>query len=107
MLIKYLRHRNSETTLPAGEFKILWADGQPEEGTLHLDFNLEKSGGEIAIVQLLQGKPVVLDSVIYTQQYTNYSYGRYGDGTNRWFVLSGMTPGNIKFIYLSARAAKG
>ena len=85
--------RDSETNLPPGEFKILWADCEPQEGTLHLDFNLEKSGGEIAVVQLVQGKPVVLDSIKYTQQYTNYSYGRYGDGTSRWFVLSGMTPG--------------
>jgi hypothetical protein len=85
--------RESETELPPGGYKILWADGQPEEGTLHLDFKLEKSGGEIALVQLLQGNPVILDWVKYTSQYTNYSYGRYGDGTSRWFVLSGMTPG--------------
>jgi hypothetical protein len=93
--------RAKETTMLPGEFKILWADRQPEEGTLHLDFNLEKSGGEIAIVQLLHGKPVILDSVIYNQQYTNYSYGRYGDGTGRWFVLEGMTPGGSNlYTYL-------
>lgn len=85
--------RGSETLLPPGEYKILWADCQPDEGTLHLDFNLDKDGGEIAIVELVQGKPVKLDSVMYTHQYTNYSYGRYADGTSRWFVLSGMTPG--------------
>jgi hypothetical protein len=93
--------RNSETLLPPGEYKILWADGSPEEGTLHLDFNLDKSGGEIAVVELLQGKPVILDSVVYTQQYTDYSYGRYGDGTSRWFVLSAMTPGESNlYTYL-------
>jgi hypothetical protein len=94
--------RGSETILPPGEFKILWADCQPEDGTLHLDFNLEKSGGEIAITELVQGKPEILDSVKYTQQYTNYSYGRYGDGTSRWFVLSGMTPGESNlYTYLA------
>jgi hypothetical protein len=87
--------------LPPGEFKILWADSQPEEGTLHLNFNLDKSGGEIAVTELVLGKPVILDSVIYTQQYTNYSYGRYSDGTSRWFVLSGMTPGESNlYTYL-------
>jgi hypothetical protein len=85
--------RGSETQLPPGEYKILWADCEPEEGTLHLDFNLDKDGGEIAIIELAQGRPIVLDSVEYHQQYTNYSYGRYADGTSRWFVLSGMTPG--------------
>jgi hypothetical protein len=98
---KIPKARGSETILPPGEFIILWADRQPEEGTLHLDFNLEKSGGEIAVVELVQGKPIVLDSVKYSQQYTNYSYGRYGDGTSRWFVLSGMTPGESNlYTYL-------
>lgn len=93
--------RDSETELLPGEYKILWADCQPEEGTLHLDFNLEKSGGEIAIVQIVQGKVVILDSIKYTQQYTNYSYGRYSDGSSRWFVLSGMTPGHSNlYTYL-------
>ena len=93
--------RNSETVLPPGQFKILWADSQPEEGTLHLNFNLEKTGGEIAVVEMVQGKPVILDSVKYTQQYTNYSFGRYGDGTSRWFVLSDMTPGGSNlYTYL-------
>jgi hypothetical protein len=85
--------RNSETIIPPRGYKLLWADGQPEQGTLHLDFKLEKDGGEIEVIQLFQGKAVVLDSVIYPKQYTNYSYGRYGDATNRWFILSGMTPG--------------
>jgi hypothetical protein len=85
--------RGSETKLPPGGFKILWADDTPEEGTLHLGFNLEKSGGEIAIAESVQGKTIIIDSVKYSQQYTNYSYGRYNDGTSRWFVLSGMTPG--------------
>jgi hypothetical protein len=94
--------RDSETILPPGEFKILWADSQPEDGTLHLNFNLDKSGGEIAISELVKGKPEILDSVKYTQQYTNYSYGRYGDGTSRWFVLSGMTPGESNlYTYLA------
>jgi hypothetical protein len=85
--------RESETLIPPGDYKILWADKQPEQGALHLNFSLDKSGGEIAVVQLLQGKPIIIDSVIYPRQYTNYSYGRYGDGTNRWFILSGVTPG--------------
>jgi hypothetical protein len=85
--------RDTETLIPPGEYILLWADEQPEQGTLHLDFNLGKSGGDIAVVQLIHEQPVVLDSVVYQNQYTNYSFGRYGDGTNRWFVLSGMTPG--------------
>jgi hypothetical protein len=96
--------RNSETDLAPGEYKILWADGQPDQGTLHLDFNLEKSGGEIAIIQLVEGNPVILDSVLYNQQYTNYSLGRYGDGTSRWFILSAMTPGESNlYTYLPER----
>ena len=81
--------------------KFYGQTGIRKQGTLHLNFNLEKTGGEIAVVELVQDKAVILDSVIYNQQYTNYSYGRYGDGTSRWFVLSEMTPGESNlYTYL-------
>jgi hypothetical protein len=45
-----------ETMIPPGEFKLLWADGQPEQGKLHLNFTLEKSGGEIALIHNLMAQ---------------------------------------------------
>jgi len=85
---------SDETLLHPGSFKLLWADGQPEQGLSHLNFKLDKDGGEIAVIQQLNGKFVILDSVIYLAQDENFTYGRYGDGMNNWLLFdAGGTPG--------------
>jgi hypothetical protein len=60
---------------------------------LHLDFKLDKDGGEVGIAQMTASGTYYIDSLIYPGQKTDHSYGRYADGTSRWFLLSGMTPG--------------
>jgi CotH kinase protein/Chitobiase/beta-hexosaminidase C-terminal domain/Secretion system C-terminal sorting domain/Lamin Tail Domain len=83
----------AQTAMPPHSYKVLWADGQSEQGVLHLDFKLDKDGGEIGLAQMTAGGTYYIDSLIYPGQKTDYSYGRYADGTSRWFLLSGMTPG--------------
>jgi hypothetical protein len=83
----------AQTAVPPHTYKVLWADGQSEQGVLHLDFKLDKSGGAIGIAQATAGGTYYIDTVVYPEQKTDYSYGRYADGTSRWFLLSGMTPG--------------
>ncbi|MBP1670281.1 MAG: hypothetical protein H6Q21_2647, partial [Bacteroidetes bacterium] len=83
----------AQTAVPPHSFKVLWADGQSEQGVLHLDFKLDKDGGEIGLAQMTTTGMVYIDSLLYPGQKTDYSYGRYADGTNRWFQLAGMTPG--------------
>jgi hypothetical protein len=83
----------AQTAVPPHSYKVLWADGQSEQGVLHLDFKLDKDGGEIGIAQMTAGGTYYIDTLVYPGQKTDYSYGRYADGTNRWFLLSGMTPG--------------
>lgn len=83
----------TETTIPSKGYKVFWADGHPEQGALHVDFKLSSLGGYIGISQIYQGQTVILDQISYTQQTTNSSYGRYKDGTERWFTFSVITPG--------------
>ncbi len=81
------------TKVPPQSFKLLWADGESEEGLLHLDFKLEKDGGQVGVAHTSATGIYYIDSLEYPAQKTDYSYGRYADGTKRWFMLSGMTPG--------------
>jgi len=63
------------TTIAAYGFLILWADGQPEQGPLHANFKLSRSGEEIALVD--KNGTTKIDAVRFNEQTTNVSYGRY------------------------------
>ncbi|MEY2409392.1 MAG: hypothetical protein QOF48_2062 [Verrucomicrobiota bacterium] len=71
------------TTIGAGEFKILWADGQPGQsaGTnLHTNFRLETGGGSLALVRLVSGQPQITDYLTYPAVGPDLSYGDFPDG---------------------------
>jgi hypothetical protein len=90
---KIPKYSEAESTILPGGFKIFWADGQPEQGLLHLDFKLDKDGGEVGLVQVISNDTVFLDSITYPGMDRDYSYGRYEDGSNTWMEFSGLTPG--------------
>jgi len=69
-----------ETTLAAGSHLIIWADGQPEQGTWHASFRLEVNGEEIALNQITAFGTVLVDSVTYGAQQADTSYARFPDG---------------------------
>ncbi len=81
------------TEIPAHSFKVLWADNEPEQGFMHLGFNLAKDGGQVGLAQLTEKGMFYIDSLTYPKLKDNFSYGRYFDATNRWFLLGRMTPG--------------
>ncbi|MBN1416415.1 MAG: lamin tail domain-containing protein [Bacteroidales bacterium] len=84
---------SSETKISPRSYKLLWADGQPEQGVLHVDFKLNKESGQIGLVQLTTENIHYIDSLSYGAQKTNYSLGRYPDGTGKWLKIANMTPG--------------
>jgi hypothetical protein len=66
-----------------GEFKIIFADGQPNLSTLtelHTSFALASGSGSLALSRLYNGQPQVLDYVDYTNLTPNHSYGSLPDG---------------------------
>lgn len=80
------------TTIAAGQFLLLWADGDTEQGTLHADFKLDADGEELALVQLRGSEVVFLDSIRFGAQEQDRSFGRYPDGGDRLGALSVSTP---------------
>ena len=80
------------TLIPPNGFKLLWADGQPEQGGHHLPFKLKREGEAFAIVQELEGALHILDSITFPTLLPNTSFGRTKDGGETWAVLSEPSP---------------
>jgi hypothetical protein len=71
-------------SLQPGEFKIIFADGEPGESTAsewHTSFRLSAGSGEIALAWSPGGgAPQVLDYLTYTNILAGRSYGDFPDG---------------------------
>ncbi|MBP7497684.1 MAG: CotH kinase family protein [Bacteroidales bacterium] len=83
----------AKTTIPAKGFLILWADNQPEQGILHLKFNLSKEGNDIALIQLIGTDTLILDSLSFGLQASDISYGMCPDGTKNYEFFTTPSPG--------------
>ncbi|MBI5383807.1 MAG: lamin tail domain-containing protein [Verrucomicrobia bacterium] len=86
------------TTLAPGEHKLIWADGEPEEGdeaNPHASFRLSPSG-KLALVRLLGGQPQVTDHLAWTRLGLNLSHGTYPEAQPAFrIVLQDPTPGAL------------
>lgn len=70
------------TTIAPGEFKLIWADGEPAETAdtnVHTSFRLDRSG-KLALVRLEAGAPQITDYLTWQEVGANLSYGAYPDG---------------------------
>lgn len=89
------RIQNTEldsTTLLPGEFKLFWADNEPYEGVLHLDFEFDSGSGNIFLSYLLNNVPTIIDSTSYHNILPDESYGRKNDGSTIWEVFANPSP---------------
>lgn len=85
--------RMPSMTLAPGDFVLFWADGDVDEGTKHTNFKLSKSGEEIGIFDADYTGHYPLDTLVYGQQSTDVSQGRFADGEDVWKFYSIPTPG--------------
>ncbi|MEY2407836.1 MAG: hypothetical protein QOF48_506, partial [Verrucomicrobiota bacterium] len=70
-------------TLAPGEFRVVWADGEPGEtsGTqAHTSFRLPIGNGTVALSRLVNGQPQITDYLTYTNLRASLSYGDFPDG---------------------------
>ena len=73
----------SNATIQAGQFLVIFADGQTNLSTLrelHTSFALSPISGSVALSRLYEGQPQVLDYVDYTNLPPDWSYGSLPDG---------------------------
>ncbi len=70
-------------TLPANGYLIIWADDDTEEGDLHANFRLSRSGETIT---LLNPNLEIVDEVTFTDQVTDNSSSRVPNGTGDFVI---------------------
>jgi hypothetical protein len=92
-----LKHRissgkNNETLIAPGEYKILWADDDIEQGALHLNFKLSADGEEFGLYQKVGTSVETLDEVIFTPQLPFSSFSRIPNVTGSFTLTGRQTP---------------
>jgi hypothetical protein len=93
------------TSIGAGQFLVVWADGQPQQtlgAELHTSFRLAASGGVVALSRLQVGTAANLDYMYYPATLPDQSYGSIteGDIENRRLLFvptpgAANNPGNL------------
>ena len=79
-------------TLDPGEFQLLYADKEPEQGLNHLDFKLDDIAETIYISELQNSARVLIDSITYSNIPINHSFGRATDANPNWIDWTVSTP---------------
>lgn len=72
------------STLAPGARILVWCDNDTEQGRYHTNFKLSASGEYIALHDVEATGRLLIDSHPFGTQKTNWSEGRYPDGTGSW-----------------------
>jgi len=80
---------NDTTIGPYGHL-LIWADKDSEDGPLHVEFKLDGDGEEIGLFDT-DGNTLV-DSIVFDDQVSDISYGRYPDASDTWRFMGFPTP---------------
>jgi hypothetical protein len=80
----------ASTNIPAGGYLLIWADDDTGDSGLHANFKLNADGEEIGLFDT-DGETLI-DSVSFSAQTTDLSYGRYPNATGEWLFFDNPTP---------------
>lgn len=80
----------SLTTIPAGGFLLLWFDGEPSQGILHVDAKLSAGGEDIGL--FAADGSTQIDALSFGPQTANVSFGRVEDGSPDFEFFQTPTP---------------
>ena len=79
------------STIAAGGFLLIWADGDTDQGNDHASFKLSAGGETIALYD--SDGTTLVDSIEFGEQATDTAYGRSPDGGETLGVMLTATPG--------------
>ncbi len=83
-----------DVTLGAGQFLLIWADDDTEQGEFHASFKLSASGEELGLFARVMNGFFPVDTLSFKAQESDISMGRYPDGTGSWGATAAPTPGS-------------
>ena len=78
------------TTIQPGGYLIVWADGQRDQGELHVDFQLNQLGEAVGLYYK-DGRKI--DEYVFGAQAENKSMGRFPSGSESFQVLANPSQG--------------
>ncbi|MHC4581840.1 MAG: CotH kinase family protein, partial [Planctomycetota bacterium] len=79
------------TTIPAGGYLLVWADNDIADPGLHANFKLDADGDQIALTS--KRGSTLIDSIVFSEQSSNISFGRFPDSGESRRFFSTPTPG--------------
>lgn len=83
-----------QTIIAPGEFKILWADNDPEEGAHHLDLRLGQNDSILELRQIMaNGSIETISSIVFHEIEQDHSLGCHPDASSDYYLFSEPTPG--------------
>jgi hypothetical protein len=96
------------TIAPFG-YLVFIADAEPEQGPLHVSFNLSKDGETLVLYDVDARGNQAIDQWTFDSMEPDQSYGRSPVNANDWVKLDAATPGKYNqpiittdFVYLPA-----
>jgi hypothetical protein len=84
--------------LASGEFLLIWADEDQEQGQNHANFKLSKSGEFIGIFDRAENLFAPIDTFSFGPVPENESFGRLPDGQGGIIPLSNLSPGRSNLL---------
>jgi hypothetical protein len=81
-----------ETLIAPGTYKLLWADGDVQQGPLHLSFKLSAEGEEVGLYQQTGGIIQKIDEVVFGPQQPSTTYSRIPNITGPFNATAKATP---------------
>lgn len=82
-----------DQSIEPGQYLMIWADEDSDQGSLHANFKLSAGGEFIGIFDSDVNSNVLIDGLDFGSQEENVAYGRYPDGTGPFSTLY-PTPGS-------------
>ena len=80
-----------DTSIAPLGYILVWCDDEPVEGLMHATFKLSVNGEQIGLYHRDMETPI--DTLTYSEQEADISYGRYPDGSENWMQLIYPSPG--------------
>ncbi|MCP4921136.1 MAG: lamin tail domain-containing protein [Proteobacteria bacterium] len=80
------------TSIDAGGYLLVWADGDEDQEGLHTAWNLDKNGEQIGLAASSEYGGVLVDAIEYESQATDISMARMPDGSTTWEADTTPTP---------------
>ena len=86
------------TNIPVGGYLLIWADNDIADAGLHANFKLNAGGEEIGLFDT--DGSTLIDSVIFREQVSNITFGRYPDASDDWRLFDEPSPaGENTIVY--------